>query len=184
MSKKLVDYNEICTRYAKALISIYSKNIDKCIVDFQKIIELKKSNSFFSIFLVDPLISSGKKMQVLRKLESKLEIHKDFFKFMCVLCKHDRLFAIEKIYEILNKIIKKNNNQSELFVTSTHKLEKQLINKIKNKVSKITNKNVSVINIIDKRILGGVILKIDSVMIDFSILQQIMNYRKISKGNI
>ena len=184
MSKKLVDYNEICTRYAKALLSIYSNNIENCIDDFQKVIKLKKSNPFFSIFLVDPLISSGKKMKILKKIETKLKVQKDFFKFMCVLCKHNRLFAIENIYEILNKIIKKKKNQSELFVTSTHKLEKQLIDKIKNKVSKITKKDVSVNNIIDKRILGGVILKIDSVMIDFSILQQIMNYRKISKGNI
>ena len=45
-------------------------------------------------------------------------------------------------------------------------------------------KNVEINNTIDKSIIGGMILKIDSYMIDDSISTKLSNYRNIPKGII
>jgi F-type H+-transporting ATPase subunit delta len=59
-------------------------------------------------------------------------------------------------------------------------LEKKLIKKVGDSIGK----KITIINSIDKNILGGMILKIDSLMIDFSIRSKLNNYKISMKGEV
>ena len=80
------------------------------------------------------MIPINKKMNCLNKLHSKLKIEKNLFNFY-VLCKHNRLFALEMIYSKVNDIIKKKNNTVRLDIITTEKIDEKISNKIKNTVS-------------------------------------------------
>ncbi len=186
MSTTLLNYNEICVRYARALIKIFknASEQNKCLKMYKKLLDLKKKSSLFENFLLSPMIPINKKMNCLNKLHSKLKIEKNLFNFLCVLCKHNRLFALEMIYSKVDDIIKKKNNTVRLDIITTEKIDEQISNKIKHTVSNSMKKDVDINNIIDKSIIGGMILKIDSYMIDGSISTKLANYKNIPKGLI
>lgn len=186
MSTTLLNYNEICVRYARALIKIFKNKSeqDKCLKMYRKLLDLKKESKSFENFLLSPMIPINKKMNCLNKLHSKLKIEKNLFNFLCILCKHNRLFALEMIYSKVDNIIKKKNNIVRLDIITTEKIDEKISNKIKKTVSDLMKKSVEINNIVDKSILGGMILKIDSYMIDDSISSKLSNYKKIPKGII
>ena len=77
MSTTLLNYNEICVRYARALIKIFknASEQNKCLKMYKNYWILKKSSSFEN-FLLSPMIPTNKKMNCLNKLHSKLKIRK------------------------------------------------------------------------------------------------------------
>ena len=81
---------------------------------YPNLLDLKKKSASFERFLLSPMIPINKKMTCLNKLHSKLKIEKNLFNFLCILCKHNRLFALEMIYSKVNDIIKKKNNKYKL----------------------------------------------------------------------
>ena len=186
MSTTLLNYNEICVRYARALIKVFkdASEQDKCLKMYKNLLDLKKKSASFERFLLSPMIPINKKMTCLNKLHSKLKIEKNLFNFLCILCKHNRLFALEMIYSKVNDIIKKKNNTVILDIITTEKIDEKISNKIKKTVSDFMKKNVEINNTIDKSIIGGMILKIDSYMIDDSISTKLSNYKNIPKGII
>ena len=85
------------------------------------------------------------------------------------------------IYSKVNEIIKKKNNTVRLDIITTEKIDEKISNKIKNTVSDSMKKSVEINNIIDKSIIGGMILKIDSYMIDGSISTKTSKLQKYTK---
>ena len=88
------------------------------------------------------------------------------------------------IYSKVDDIIKKKNNTVRLDIITTEKIDEQISNKLKHTVSNSMKKDVEINNLIDKSIIGGMILKIDSYMIDGSISTKLANYKNIPKGLI
>ena len=162
MSKSIHNYSEICSRYAKALLQIYKspESVEKVLKSFELIFELKEKSFEFKSFIENPLLSCRKKIDIINKMLKSLKLDKNFANFLKVLAQHKRLFALEKIHEHVIKFQQIKNNETYLEVTTT------------------------IINSIDKNILGGMILKIDSLMIDFSIKTKLNNYKISMKGEV
>ena len=64
MTKKILNFSEICTRYAKALISLQKddKAIDTTLTELNSVIELKKKSEIFRAFLDNPILAPEKKI--------------------------------------------------------------------------------------------------------------------------
>ena len=157
MSTNLLSYNEICARYAKALIKILDNDIEqkKCIEMYEELIVLKNKSEIFSSFLRNPMIPAQKKLKILNKLSYKLKIDKKLFNFLCVLCKHNRLFALEMIYRKVDDIIKLKKNTVKLDLITTQKVEVKILNNIKKTISDLMKKSVVVNNVIDNYDCGN-----------------------------
>ena len=185
MTKKILNFSEICSRYAKALISLHGKDnkIDSALKELLKIVELKTESKEFEMFLLNPIFAPEKKIQILKEINKKLKLSTLTLNFLCVLCEHNRLFAVERIYSVLKDLIGKKNNESQLKLITAFAISEDLKQKILNKVSKVTQKKINIDNIIDENIIGGMILKIDSLMIDCSISSRLSELGNIEKGN-
>lgn len=186
MSKSIHNYSEICSRYAKALLQIYKspESVEKVLKNFELIFDLKEKSFEFKSFIENPLLSCRKKIDIINKMLKSLKLDKNFANFLKVLAQHKRLFALEKIHEHVIKFQQIKNNETYLEVTTTSPLDKNLENKLIKKVSDSIGKKITIINSIDKNILGGMILKIDSLMIDFSIKTKLNNYKISMKGEV
>ena len=183
MTKKILNFSEICTRYAKALISLQKddKAIDTTLTELNSVIELKKKSEIFRAFLDNPILAPEKKIILLKKINKKLRLSNYVINFLFVLCEHNRLFAIERIYETLKNLISKNETKLELI--TANKIDSNLEKNIENKLSRIINKKIKIDNIIDENIIGGMIIKIDSLMIDCSISSRLSELGNLEKGN-
>ena len=184
MSKKNLNFDELCRRYAKALMSLNNnkKKIDESMDSFLKLMDLKNKNADFEYFLSSPLISPIKKIKILEKISKKLNISNTFSNFLKTLADHNRLFAIEKIYNFYKNMIQEEINETNIEIISSINLKNEIKDKLKNEISTVTGKKIKIINIVDKNILGGLIIKINSLMIDSSIKTKLNKYEFSMKG--
>ena len=95
---------------------------------------------------------------------------------MVTLASNVKLFLIEKIYKEFNKILDSNDGVLEVSVTTTEPLNKVQEKKIINALEKKLQSSVKLKKEIDKNIIGGIILKINSIMIDNSIKNKLVDY--------
>lgn len=184
MSKKQANYQEICSRYAKAIFS-FCKNtsdLENYKSDFTRVISLKEENLHFSNFLINPLISSQKKIDILEKISKKIKLNKIFSNFLKTLAKHNRLFAIDTIFDLFKSMIQDQNNETRVEVISIKPLSQEIKENLEQKFQKLTKRKIKIFNNIDKNILGGIIIKIDSLMIDSSVKTKLDKYQFLGKG--
>ena len=178
MTKKLQNINEICNRYAKALIlSSENKNeLESIATNFNHFQEVLKVSEDFSRYIKNPLVNSKKKSIVISKICISFSYCKPFQGFMKVLTKHGKILLQDKIFEEFKKIIDKKNGLTEIYITTSEPLKKEMEEKIKKKLSDSLNLNIKLTKIINKEIIGGVIIKIKSIMIDNSIKSKLVEF--------
>lgn len=184
MSKKNINTNETSRRYAKALFSL-SKNqsdLDKNLSSLQNLVELKRNNEDFYNFIKNPLVSSEKKVLILEKIFKKIVIEKKFSSFLKVLARHNRLNLLDTIFNTFKTMIEDKNNETNVKIISTAPLTEDLKIRLIKKLQSITGKKINLINLVDKKILGGMIIKINSLMVDHSIKTKLERYQFSVKG--
>ncbi len=178
MTKNVENINEICRRYANALILSSQeenelKKISQNFEHFNKV--LKTSNDLFN-YIKNPLINSQKKSLVLKKICKSFSYNQYFQGFICVLTKHGKINLQEKIFNEFKRIIDLKGGLTEIIVTTSQPLNKDVEQKLKKKLSESLKLKIKLTKIIDKDIIGGIIIKIKSIMIDNSIKSKLTEF--------
>jgi len=178
LTKNVENINEICRRYANALILSSEdenelKKITQNFEHFNKV--LKTSNDLLSC-IKNPLINSQKKALVLKKICKSFSYNQFFQGFICVLTKHGKINLQEKIFNEYKRIIDLKGGLTEIIVTTSEPLNKDVEQKLKKKLSESLKLKVKLTKIIDKDIIGGIIIKIKSIMIDNSIKTKLTEF--------
>ena len=179
MTNKSQNINEISIRYSNALILSASnkdeiKEISKNFSNFLQIIE--RSNDLRT-FINNPLINSKKKSGILNKVCKTSSYNDNFRGFIVILTKHGKISLIKKVFLEFKKIIDLKDGLTEVFVTTSEALEKKIEEEIKNKLSETLNLKIKLKKIINPEIIGGIIIKIKSIMIDNSIKSKLTDYK-------
>ena len=107
---------------------------------------------------------------------NKINLCEEFISFFTIVANHGKLFLIEKIYSEFRKSLDDKQGITEVTVTTTEPLEKKIEEEIVKSMSLKLKKKIRLNKVIDPDIIGGVIIKIDSIMIDSSIKTKLLNY--------
>ena len=184
MSKNTLNHSELCRRYAKALMSLAKTDLEvsKYLEYFELLIVIKKSNKVLNDCLINPLIASRKKIKVLEKISKKLSFDKPFKNFLMIIASHGRLYILDDIFKIFRSTIQNNSNKTNVDVITTIKLQEKTKKILSKKLEEVTGKEIIINNLIKKEILGGVIVKINSLMIDSSLKTKLDKYQFSTKG--
>ena len=178
MTRISQNINEISNRYANALIlSSENKNDIKQITDdFNHFNKMLGQSTELKNLIENPLISSEKKSQTLVKLCDRAKYSNVFKGFLSILTKHGKILLHKKIFQDFKKIIDFKSGLTEIFITTSTPLEKKVEEEIKKKLSESLNLNIKMTKIVDAGIIGGVIIKIKSIMIDNSIKSKLTEF--------
>jgi F-type H+-transporting ATPase subunit delta len=184
LSKKNLNYSELCRRYAKALMSLSSNDlqVSKYLKYFESLIITKENNKEFNDFLTNPLITSKKKIKVIEKISKKLSFDQFFINFLKVVASHGRLYILDGIFKVFKLMIQNKSNETNVEVITTAKLKEKTKIKLSAKLEKITGKKIIINNLIEESIMGGIIVKINSLMIDSSLKTKLDKYQFSTKG--
>ncbi len=179
MTKTSQNINEICSRYANALILSSSDKSDlkKLNDNFRHFNKILENSSDLLNYINNPLINSKKKSLSLKRICEKLEYLKVFQGFITVLTKHGKISLQKKILDEFQKIIDLKDGLTEVHITTASPLEKKTEDKIKEKLSKTLNLKIKLKKKINKEIIGGIIIKINSIMIDNSIKSKLTSFK-------
>ncbi len=171
--------NEICNRYANALIISASNKdeLNETSENFKHFVSTIEGSQDLLKFIGNPLINSKKKSKILAKLCNKLSYNDIFQGFISVLSKHGKIMFYNRIFNEFKKVLDMNDGLTEVVITTAEPLEKKTEEQIKKKMSDLLKLKIKLTKIIDKEIIGGVIIKINSIMIDNSIKSKLIDFK-------
>ena len=170
MTNKSNYISEVSLRYANALILISKKSGLKQIQnDFESFINLIKTNKDLKMIINNPLISITKKSTILENICKVIKTQKIFLGFIKTLTKHNKIVLIEKVFSQFNKLIDINEGFTEVHLTTSTKLKDKKLKQIEQIISQKINSKVKLKKKVDPQIIGGIIIQINSFMIDNSV---------------
>lgn len=103
---------------------------------------------------------------------------KDMVKMLFMLIDENAMNFLPDIEKEYNNIVSRSKNVLPAKIISVDKLEKTLVKKLKEALERITNKEISIDEEIDKSLIGGIIIKIGDTVIDGSIKGKINSLRQ------
>jgi F-type H+-transporting ATPase subunit delta len=169
MNLKKSEINSLAERYANAIFTSSLEDANQ----FLEFTKAANDNDGFKKIVNNPV---SDKSQILG-LISSLNFSEKLSNFLKIIVENKRLFLIADIAEKLSKIIRKNNNQEVAEVYSVKKLSDDSIKQISEQLKKVLNKDIVVENKIDKSVLGGLKIKVGSVLFDDSLATKLQRLK-------
>ncbi|MDB9870227.1 F0F1 ATP synthase subunit delta [Alphaproteobacteria bacterium] len=159
-------------RYAKALYELANekKIVAKIVDDFVKIKSLIKSNNELLGLIKSPAISKNDKQSALIAILKKAKANNLTIQFCGTLAGNGRLFYINEIIDVFLLEVSRQNGEVNAEVISAIELDKSQRQEVEKSISEVVGGNkISLSMKVDESLIGGLIVKIGSKMIDSSI---------------
>lgn len=155
--------------YANALMDLSIENN----IDINQIVsQLQLVNSYFDNdfikFLSSPKISKDNKKEVFKNSFKNLD--KTVLSLLFVLIDNNKIISLNEIIEDLNMLIEQKEGIVRVEAYSTSILTNEEKNVINNYFKNKLNKNIKLFEIIDEKLVGGLVIKYQGKVIDGSLL--------------
>ena len=170
----------IARRYAKALVNLAEneKDLDNTGIHLHSITEVYIENSELRQVLSDAKVSSGLKLEIIKDVLSKIKVSKLVDTFIRYILAKRRIDFLPDIERAFNLLLQERLGRIEAKVTTASELPKDTVKKLVNAISSYSGKEIEVNVTIDPSIIGGVITRIGSTVIDGSIQTYLNQIRK------
>ncbi len=127
-----------------------------------------------SVFVaIDKQAPISKKNDFLSVLLSHGKLHDITKKFLELLRMENKLSFLSEIAHAFTGLHRESENVVEVKVRSVAKLDKSARNKLASFLNDVLKKEVSIENIVDQNIMGGVVIEIGSYVIDNSFVNKL-----------
>ena len=159
-------------------LALEEKNLNDIEINVNSILRLISQSEDFNSLIKDPTNKQEDQLNVINIIFEKFNLNNLLKKFLNFLVMKRRFFYVEKILKDFVMICSKNRGEISAKLTVAKKLNENEINKIKNDLSKNFGSDVKLNYNYDPNLIGGLIMQVESVMIDTSLknkLQQIEN---------
>ncbi|GAB4349820.1 MAG: ATP synthase F1 subunit delta [Leptolyngbyaceae cyanobacterium] len=166
---------EILERYAQALLSLAQDNntLDQVGNDVNSILGVLKESPDLQEFLDNPLIKPADKKAVMNRILGD-SVHPYTRNFIQVLVDRRRIMFLEGICKEFQSLLRKLNQTVLAEVTSARELTDDQKNSLREKVLAMTGaRQVELETHIDPELIGGVVIRIGSQVIDASLRGQL-----------
>ena len=184
MTSQLASGDLISDRYASALYDLASekKIVDQILSDLNSLKKLLIQNKDLLLVIKSPLIKSKDKHNILNKLLQKFDANKLTLTFLKILEKNKRFSGFISIINQFNNINSQKRGDILADITSANELNDEQKNNITNQLKNILGDKLSLTFDVDNEIIGGLIVKVGSKMIDTSIANKINKLKIAMKG--
>ena len=184
MASKLASGDLIADRYASALydLSADSKSVEPVLADLTLLQTMLNDHKDLHLVIKSPLITSTDKLNILEKLLLNIKANKLTLTFLKVLEQNKRF---SNLYSIISQFININAyNRGDVLadITSADELNDEQRKNIKEQLKNTLGKKLSLKFIVDKKIIGGLVVKVGSKMIDTSLANKINKLKIAMKG--
>ena len=168
----------IARRYAKALINLAEKDLEITGNSLAAIADVYSNSTELSEVLSDTKVSSQIKQNVLKKILKKIKVSKLVDTFIRYLLAKRRIVLLPNIEQAFNLLLQEKVGRIEAGITVAQEIPEVTVGKLEKAISRYSGKEVSVNITIDPAIIGGIVTRIGSVVIDGSIHTQLNQIRQ------
>ena len=184
MASQLASGSLISDRYAAAIYDLAFENqaIDVVLNDLELLKKIIQENKELKLLVKSPLIASNDKLQILLKLTKKQSGSEMTNTFLKVISKNKRFASLTSIISQFININAQKRGDVLADITSADELSDKQKDDIKDHLRTILGNKLSLNFKVDNKIIGGLIIKIGSKMIDTSLANKINKLKIAMKG--
>ncbi len=168
----------IARRYAKALINLAEKDLENTGKNLTALADVFSNSAELSEVLSDTKVSSQIKQNVLKEILKKIKVSKLVDTFIRYLLAKRRIVLLPNIERAFNLFLQEKLGRIEAGITVAQEISEVTVGKLEKAISRYSGKEVTVNITIDPAIIGGIVTRIGSVVIDGSIHTQLNQIRQ------
>ncbi len=173
----------VAERYAGALFELAreSNSVDGIERSLDKFLGLLNDSADLRRFVLSPMFSSAEQEQGLSAILKSSGIDGLARDFLLVLAKNRRLFAVENVIKAYKTFCAKARGEVEAEVISAVPLTKAQTQDLTDTLRQKLGKTPKLTATVDPKLLGGLIVRVGSQMIDTSLRTKLKNLEKVMK---
>jgi len=166
---------KVAVPYARALydFSIQKNLMHQITADFQNLETFLNQTPDLVDYLNNPIIGKEQKAELLDKT-LKTQLNNETFKFLNVLIKRDRINLLETVIENYLALVYDLAAIKIIEVSAAFELPTAQKDHLTSKLKELTNaREIRLVITVDSSLIGGLVIKINSKTIDFSVKNQL-----------
>jgi F-type H+-transporting ATPase subunit delta len=171
-------------RYANAVFELAQdqRAVDAVSNDLGSLRRALESSSDLTRLVRSPVFSAEDQSRALKAVLDAMNAHPLSIKFVLLLAQKRRLFALTQIIAAYEHLVAKSRGETEAEVTAARHLKDDEIAELKSVLKAKLGKEPRLHSKIDPSLLGGLIVKVGSRMIDSSLRTKLDSLRAAMKG--
>ena len=179
MSKKNISFS-VKNSYSQALFELSTEENSIIEVESQvlSILELINISSDFNDLIKDPTNKIEDQLKVIDAISNQFKFNQLLKKFLSFIISKRRFFYIEKILKDFISICSGSRGEIQAELTAAKNLDENEINKIKDDLASNYGSNIKLNYKNDPSLIGGLIIKVGTTMIDTSTKNKLQQIEK------
>ena len=171
-------------RYALALFDLArdARKIDAVEADLATVRDALAQSADLRQLTASPLVARGAAVRAVTAVADQLGLDPTTRSFLGVLAENSRLAALPQITRAYRTLAARHRGETSAEVTSAHPLSDDQVVELKQQLRQRVGRDVSVDLAVDPQLLGGLVVRIGSQMIDSSIRTRLNALAHAMKG--
>ena len=171
-------------RYALALFELANeqKKLEAVGKDLAAVKQALGESDAFKALTTSPLVGRDEAMRAVAATAGAMKLDPVTANFLGVLARNRRLAQLPAVIRAFNMLAARHRGEITAEVTSAHQLDDGQVDAIKQNLRSRMGRDIAVDLSVDPAILGGLVVKIGSQMIDGSIRTKLNNLAQVMKG--
>ncbi|WP_340148906.1 F0F1 ATP synthase subunit delta [uncultured Sneathiella sp.] len=184
MSAENITVSGIAGRYATALFDLAAsaKQLDDVAGNLATIKSMMDENADLARLVKSPVISRDDQARAMGAVLEKLGVSDLVRRFIGTVAKNRRLFALSDMIAAYGQLLAAERGEVVARVTSAKKLTKSQLDAVSAALKSAIGSDVSLESDIDESLIGGLVIKVGSRMVDSSIRTKLQNLKFAMKG--
>lgn len=177
--------HDIARRYAKAFFELAQEQsqIDQISKDMDAVAALVASGGDFTTFTDNATLKRADQVKAIGAIAKHLKLSALSEKFLGLLASKRRLPALGAIVAAVHGLIAEQKGEVTAEVTAAQTLDQKQLADIAAHLKKVTGKNVKVVLSVNPEIMGGLVVKVGSKLMDSSVRTKLDRLHRALKNS-
>jgi F-type H+-transporting ATPase subunit delta len=173
----------VAGRYATALFELAreERTVDAVKADLDRFDAMIAGSDDLTRLVRSPVFTAEEQVKALSALLDKAAISGTSAKFLKLLATNRRLFAVRDVIRVFRALVARFKGEVTASVTVAEQLSDKNLDALKGALKSVTGKDVDLNVKVDPEIIGGLIVKIGSRMVDSSLRTKLNSIKHAMK---
>lgn len=171
-------------RYAVALFDLAydSKALDGVFGDLDRLDALLAESDEFRKMIVSPVLSRAEQGQIVARVAEELELGATVAAFLGVLARNRRLAILRAVIGDARRLLESHRGVTRAEVISAQALDPEQVKAVQARLKEMMGRAVTIDARVDESLIGGLVVRMGSRMIDGSLATRLDGLERAMKG--
>ena len=176
-TQQVAGVSGLAGRYATAIFELAreARTLDGVAADLAALTKLLNTSADLTRLVRSPVFSRAEQGKAMAAVLARMQVQDLTARFIGLVASKRRLFVLPAIISIFNALLAAHRGEVSAQVTSAHALDSEQLDAIKSALKQAAGRDVQLQAVVDNSILGGLIVRMGSRMIDGSLRTKLNN---------